>query len=275
MQTTVLASDFAVRIDGVDLSGPLDDSTFNDIRRLWMAYKVAVIPGQQLDDDALLRFAGRFGRVFTHVQSGLHAPEHGQVMYMSSRAETGKVQGELAWHTDQSYTPKPVFGTILYGIEIPSDGGETCFADLAAAYRDLPDRLRPRVEGETAVYSAEKPGHKRRVLLTEAEREKIPDVVHPLVRTHPYLERKALYLSPNHIKSIGQLPQAESDALLADLTAYATDPARLYVHHWTPGDVIMWDNTSVMHRRNHFPPEQPRFHKRTGFYLPDALAVPF
>jgi taurine dioxygenase len=275
MRTTVLASDFAVRIEGVDLSKPLDDGTLDAVKRTWMDYKVAVFPGQTLEDADLLGFAGRLGPVFKHVQSTLHSEEYGQVMYMSSKAQKALVQGELDWHTDQSYTPKPVFGTILYGIEIPDSGGETCFADLAAAWRDLPDRLRPRVEGQTAVYSAEKPGHARRIPLTDAERAKIRDVVHPLVRTHPHLGRKALYLSPNHIKSIGDLPQEESDALLSELTAHAAAPSRVYVHEWTPGDVIMWDNTSVMHRRNHFDPGARRFHKRTGFYLPDELSVPF
>lgn len=274
MQTRVLASEFAVRIDGVDLSQPLDDATFADIRRLWMQYKVAVFPGQALDDDALLAFAGRFGPIFRHAQSTLHSAEHGAVMYASNSGEAGRVTGELAWHSDQSYTPKPVFGTVLYGIEIPTDGGETCFADLSAAYDALPDDLRRRVDSATAVYSAEKRSHRRRKPLTEDERKRIPDVTHPLVRTHPYLGRKALYLSPMHMKAIGDLPEAESEALLADLTRHATEQSRLYVHRWTPGDLIMWDNTSVMHRRNHFPPEQPRFHKRTGFYLPDELATP-
>lgn len=274
MQTQVLASDFAVRIDGVDLSRPLDEATFNDIRRLWMHYKVAVFPGQKLEDDTLLAFAGRFGPIFRHAQSSLHGAGGGAVMYASNQGEEARVTGELGWHSDQSYTAKPVFGTVLYGIDIPKDGGETCFADLSAAYETLPDDLRERVETATAVYSAEKRSHVRRKALTEEERNRIPDVTHPLVRRHPYLDRKALYLSPTHIKSIGGLPEAESEALLAALTEHATAPDRLYVHHWTPGDLIMWDNTAVMHRRNHFPGDQPRFHKRTGFYLPDELATP-
>ena len=275
MQTTILASDFAVKIEGVDLSKPVDDATFDELRSLWMQYKVALFPGQSLEDQELLAFAGRLGPIFKHVQSTLHTGDNKDVMYMSNRQQKALVQGELYWHTDQSYTPKPVFGTILYGIDIPSRGGETCFADLAATYDTLPDKLRRHVEGVTAVYAAEKAGHKRRVPLTEEERKKIRDVVHPLVRRHPYLGRKALYLSPSHIKAIGDLPEAESEELLGELTEHATKPERVYVHSWTPGDVIMWDNTSVMHRRNDFPAEERRFHKRTGFYLPDELATPF
>ena len=275
MRTTVLASDFAVKIEGVDLGGPLDDVTVADIRRLWMDYKVAWFPGQELDDEALLRFAERFGPIFRHAQATLHDPDRSEVMYLSNRQQKALVSGELGWHSDQSYTPRPVFGTILYGVEIPDEGGETCFADLAAAYAALPSRLRELADGSTAVYAAEKPTYKRRVPLTDDERQAIPDVTHPLVRTHPYLGRKALYLSPMHIRRIGDLSEGETEELLAELTGYAAHPDRVYVHRWTPGDLIMWDNTSVMHRRNHFGPEQPRFHKRTGFYLPEELATPF
>jgi taurine dioxygenase len=274
MQTTVMASNFAVKIEGVDLSEPLDDATFDAVRSAWMQYKVAVFPGQELEDGGLLSFAGRLGPIFKHIQSTLHTGEK-DIMYMSNRDQKALVQGELYWHTDQSYTPKPVFGTVLYGIEIPKEGGETCFADLAATYDTLPDRLRGRVEGERAVYAAEKPGHKRRITLSDEERKKIPPVVHPMVRTHPYLGRKALYLSPTHISKIGELSESESEELLAELTDHATKPERVYVHEWTPGDVIMWDNTSVMHKRNNFNPAERRFHKRTGFYLPAELSTPF
>lgn len=275
MRTTILASDFAVRIDGLDLSQPMDDATFETLRDLWMRYKVAVIPGQTLEDEHLLALARRFGPLFVHVQSQLVSPDHKEVMYMTNRGTKTPVKGELAWHSDQSYTPKPVFGTILYGVEIPDAGGETCFADLVAAYASLPDHLRRRVDGLTAVYSPVKAGHNRRAPMTAEERAAVPDVPHPLVRTHPYLGTKALYLSPNHIATIGDLSPDESEALLQALVAHATRPGHVYCHEWTPGDVIMWDNASVMHRRNDFPADQARFMKRTGFHLPDELRVPF
>ena len=274
MEITLLASDFAVRIDGVDLSQPMDDTDFGRLRDVWMQNKVAVFRDQSLEDDDLLAFARRFGPLFVHVQSQLVSPDHKEVMYATNRKTEAPVRGVLEWHTDQSYTPKPVFGTILYGIDIPNEGGDTLFADLSAAYDTLPEDLRRRVDGLTAVYSPVKRGHERRATLSAGQLKEIPDVTHPLVRTHPYLGRKALYLSPNHIKVIGGLPEAESDALLAELTAHATKPGNVYCHEWRPGDVIMWDNTSIMHRRNDFPPDQPRFHKRTGFYLPEELGVP-
>ncbi len=274
MRKTVLRSDFVVRVDGVDLSQPLSDDAFTALRDLWMQHKVAVFPGQDLDDDALLAFTRRFGPLFVHVQSQLVSPDHPEVMYTKNRGTKAPVKGVLDWHSDQSYTPKPVFGTILYGVTIPAKGGETCFADLVAAYETLPGNLRDRVDQLTAVYSPVKKGHIRRHSLSAAQLEEIPDVTHPMVRTHPYLDRKALYLSPNHIVAIGDLPKAESDALLAELTAHATREENVYCHSWSPGDLVMWDNTSVMHRRNDFNHAEPRFHKRTGFHLPEELAVP-
>ena len=275
MQTTLMASDFAVRIEGIDLSEPLDDATFEALRELWMRYKVAVIPGQSLADGDLLAFTRRLGPLFVHVQSQLVSPDHEEVMYMRNRGTATPVKGELAWHSDQSYTPKPVFGTILYGVEVPDEGGETCFADLVAAYAGLPEELRHRVDGLTAVYSPVKAGHNRRAPMTAEERARIPDVSHPLVRTHPYRGTKALYLSPNHITRIGDMPPAESEALLQELVAHATRPENVYCHEWHAGDVIMWDNASVMHCRRDFSPDKPRFMKRTGFHLPDELRTPF
>ncbi|MBL4720232.1 MAG: TauD/TfdA family dioxygenase, partial [Alphaproteobacteria bacterium] len=173
-----------------------------------------------------------------------------------------------------SYTPKPVFGTILYGVAAPRTGGETHFADLAGAYASLPVDLRTRLEGVTAVFSAEPRPKMREKPLSAEERARIPDCAHPILRAHPYLDRKSLYLSPLHLKSIGALHEDESLNLIATLIEHATQPAHLYRHIWTTGDVVMWDNTSVMHRRTPFPPQEPRHLKRTGFYLPDDRATP-
>ncbi len=275
MHTTTLATGFAVKIEGVDLAAPMDDAALERLRALWMKFKIAVFPAQVLDDDALIAFTRRLGPLFVHAQTQLLSKRK-EMMELSNVSEGERpITSELGWHSDQSYTPKPVFGTILYGVEAPQVGGETVFADLAAAYTSLPDALRERVEGVEAVYSASPTKSARDVPLNEEERARIVDVSHPLIRTHPYLNRKALYLSPTHIKTIGALSQAESARLIEELTAHAEKPEHLYRHKWTVGDVVMWDNTSVMHRRTAFGPEQRRHLKRTGFYLPDELATPF
>jgi taurine dioxygenase len=271
MQSTVLKKEFAVRIEGVDLKS-LDDKELAEVKQLWIENKVAIFPDQELEDDDMTRFAERLGPIFVHVQAELTASDHKEVMYMSSEDRKAPVAGDLAWHSDQSYTTGPVFATVLYGITIPENGGETLFADLAATYESLPDDLRTKVDGMTACYSPIKNGRDRRAPMTPDQIAELSGIIHPLVRKHPYLDRKALYLSPNHLTTIGDMSEEDSEEFLSDLLEYATQ--HVYVHHWTPGDVIMWDNTQVMHKRNSFPAAEPRFHKRTGFHLPLELRTP-
>ncbi|MBT5497508.1 MAG: TauD/TfdA family dioxygenase [Alphaproteobacteria bacterium] len=277
MKTTQLANGFATQIEGVDLSMPLDTDTFETIRDLWMENRIVVFPQQKLDDDQLVAFTERFGPLFVHAQASLLTTyKRKEVMELSNLDGVARpVEYELDWHTDQTYTPQPVFATILYGIVAPKEGGQTLFSDLAGAYASMPDSMKEKVDGATAVYSAEPRPKVRKTPLTEEEKARILDCAHPLIRTHPYLKRKALYLSPLHIKTIGDLSEDESFQFLKELTAHATRPEHVYRHTWSVGDVVMWDNTSVMHSRTPMPSGEKRYLKRTGFYLPDELAVPF
>ena len=277
MRTHSLANGFGIQIEDVDLAAALDDETFNAIRTLWMEHRVAIFPNQNLDDDQLVAFTERFGPLFVHAQSSLLTTyKRKEVMELSNLDGVPRpVDYELDWHTDQTYTPRPVFGTILYGIVAPQEGGQTLFCDLAGAYASLPETLRRRVEGVNAVYSAEPRPKVRETPLTEEEKARILDCTHPLIRTHPYLKRKAIYLSPLHIKTIGDLSADDSFALMQALTDHATQADHVYRHTWSIGDLVMWDNTSIMHSRTPMPADQKRYLKRTGFYLPDDLAVPF
>ena len=277
MRMTALHGDFAVRVEDIDLSQPMDHATRDKLRDVWMRHGVAVFPGQDLDDEALAGFAAQFGPLFVHVQKQLlRKTGRKEIMELSNLPGAhAPVTSDLDWHTDQSYTPKPVFGTILHGLIVTRDGGETVFADLAGAWASMPDDLRARVDGVTAVYAAEGPRVRPRIVLTNEQRKEIPPVPHPLIRTHPYLDRKALYLSPMHIRTIDGMSEEDTAALMAELIAHATQPAHVYTHKWTVGDVVMWDNTSVMHRRLPFPKEQQRYHIRAGFHLPEDRAVPF
>jgi taurine dioxygenase len=279
MKTRLLGKNFAVEIDGVDLAA-LGDTAFDELRRVWLRNKVAVLRGQVLSDDALVDFTRRMGPLFSHVRDQYHAPDRPEIMYVSNLKEDGRNlgslgDGELRWHTDQSYTPRPVFGTLLYGVEIPDDGGATWFCDLAAAYGAMPAELRAEVEGETACYSGMKPESARRMKMRPDQIARIPDQRHPLVRTHPYCDRNSLYISPNHIVQIGDRDHDQTEAMLERLVAWADRPDFTYRHQWRVNDVVLWDNASVMHRREAFPGEQRRFLKRTGFHFPEELGTPY
>ena len=280
LETRLLGNGFAIEISGADLGAPLDDATLADIREIWMRDKVAVFRDQTIGDDALVDFTERLGGLFIHVRDQFHAPDRPEIMYISNLKEQGRTlgalgAGDLRWHSDQTYTARPVWGTLLYAIEVPDDGGNTFFGDLAAAYATMPADLRAEVDGQTAVYSISEAHTTKRLPLRADQIERSPDQRHPLVRTHPYLGHKSLYISPNHMKSVGSLSEEASKALIARLTEWAERPEFVYRHDWRVGDVVMWDNTSVMHRRDAFPETQRRFLKRTGFHLPEELGAPF
>jgi len=280
LETRLLGNGFAVEILGVDLNVSLDDQTLSKIRDLWMRNKVAVFRNQSVSDDALVDFTERLGGLFVHVRDQFHAPDRPEIMYISNLKQEGRNlgalgNGDLRWHSDQTYTAHPVWGTLLYAVEVPEDGGNTYFGDLVAAYAAMPADLRAEVDGKTAVYSIHEAVTTKRMPLRADQVERSPDQRHPLVRTHPYLGHKALYLSPNHMTRIGDMSETDSKALVARLTEWAERPEFVYRHDWRVGDVVMWDNASVMHRRDAFPEAQRRFLKRTGFHLPEALGAPF
>ena len=279
LSTRMLGDGFAVEILEVDLAN-IDDATLSEVYDLWMEHKVAILRDQKLNDDALVGFTERMGPLFVHVRDQFRALDRPEIMYISNVEEDGRPlgalgNGELNWHSDQTYTRRPVFGTMMYAIEVPVEGGDTWFGDLAAAYAAMPAEMRATVDGYMACYSIEKKSLKRRYETPQYQKDKTPDQWHPLVRTHPYLDRKALYLSPSHITGIGDLSFEDSEAELARLQDWASQDRFVYKHRWQQNDVVIWDNSSVMHRRDGFPPEECRFMKRTGFHLPAERGVPF
>jgi taurine dioxygenase len=280
LQVRQVGPGFAAEISGIRLSGALSDAEIEELRQVWIENKVAVLPGQDLSDDDLLAFTKRMGPLFVHVRSMFHSKEHPEIMFVSNLKEDGRPlgslgDGDLGWHTDQCYTAKPCWATLLYGIEIPEDGGNTYFADLCAAYDRMPADLRAEAEGKRVVYSVLAETVSKKSPLTAEQRARTPDVTQPLIRTHPCTGRKALYVSPNHYVRIEGMPQAEGDALFRRLADWIGRDEFVYSHRWRVGDVVFWDNAAVVHRRDAFVPTQRRFLKRTGFHLPDELAVPF
>lgn len=279
LSTQMLGNGFAVEIIGIDLAN-IDDSTLDELRDLWMEHKVAIFRDQTLSDDELVSFTERMGPLFVHVRDQFRALDRPEIMYISNIEDDGRPlgalgSGDLHWHSDQTYTPRPVFGTMMYAVEVPSDGGDTWFGDLAAAYAEMPEDLRKIADGRKARFSIEKKSLKRRYETPQYQKDQMPDQWHPLVRTHPYLKRKALYLSPGHMTGVGDLSSEDSEAEVERLQDWASQPEFVYKHSWRKNDVVLWDNTSVMHRRDGFPVTQRRFMKRTGFYLPEELGVPF
>ena len=280
MESKQLGPGFAAEILGVDLSAAMSDGDFDAIKKVWLENKVTVFRDQELSDNELTRFTERFGPLFVHVRSQFNDKTRPGIMLISNIKENGRDLGELgngdlAWHSDQSYSAEPVFATLIYAIEILKKGGCTWFCDTARAYENLPEATKARIDGLKQNFSIEVTVETQQVALTEKQRRLKPPVTHPLVRTHPELGRKSVYLSPAHSIGLADLPADEGAALLAELEDWAGQPEFTYMHKWRVGDVVMWDNTSTMHRRDAFSADERRLLKRTGFELPPERAVPF
>ena len=264
------------RVTGIDLGQPLSDRDFALILRALADHGVLCFPDQRLDPAAQAAFSRRFGTLEVHVSGAFQVPEHPEVMILSNIVEDGKPIG-LAdagqdWHTDMSFSHTIAFVNILHALKVPRrDGrvlGDTQFADMAAAYDALPSDLQSRLQGLTATHDFAKfwdmmrarggEGSSRKPL-SEAQRRAKPPVSHPMVLTHPLSGRKILYANPGYTMWIDDLPRAESDALLDDLFAHQVRPDFQYAHHWSEGDVLMWDNLRTLH--NAVPDYAPHEHR--------------
>lgn len=270
---------FAAEISGLDLSDTWSDEDIERLRDIWFEHKLVIFRDQTLEDLDLERFVGYFGDIFVHIRSQFHSAGNPGITLVSNVKQKGKPIGALGdygigWHCDQIYREQPAFSTILYGVEIPSEGGNTSICDLAQAYAKMPANLKAKIEGKRAVYSIAKITEKRDYDTTAQQQAASPDVTHPLVRRHPFTERPSLYFSPDHAVRIEGIGESEQEDIQRALVDWASQGRFVYEHRWQVGDVIMWDNSATMHRRSGFPSTQRRLLKRTGFMLPADLATP-
>jgi len=273
----------AAEIEGVDLAGALTPETVAAIKRAWGEHLVLRFRGQRLSDDDLLRFSRCFGDLDWAPIAAARvkvpgedryievAPEGRQyVMVISNVIEDGQPIGQLGayeaiWHTDMSYIPEPPSASALYSLEVPPSGGDTGFCNMYLAYETLPAELRRQVEGRLCRHDASRnsAGELRRGFVDAPDPSQTVGAEHPIVRTHPVTGRKALFLGRRRNAYVVGLPLAESEALLDALWAHCTKPEFAWYQQWRAGDLILWDNRCVMHRRDAFDPATRRVMHRT------------
>ena len=259
---TRLTPCFAARIDGVDLTRPLDGPTWATIRAAFEEHSVLVFHGQPLDDEAQIAFSRRFGPLEI---SGSVNPAAGTHFARQSNLDirTGEVippddrrmiyqQANMLWHSDSSFKPVPSLCSLLSGRIVPPAGGATEFASTRAAYPSLPEDLTRGVAPAIAVHDfAWSRDQVRPGFFTEQERAEYPPVRHPVVRTNPVNGRPALFLGA-HASHLEGLPVEEGRALLGALLDHVTRPEFRYRHEWKEADLVIWDNRCVLHRATPF-----------------------
>lgn len=276
MEIRPLDGSFAREVTGLELWRELDAATIDALRDAWTRHGVLVFRRQALSEDEFVAFGRHFGAFEIIVRTDWQSDLRPEVIHISNmrdgRGESigGLGAGELDWHTDQSYVTDPATGSMLYMVEMPAEGGVTSWANLQLAWEALPEATRQRVESLEVVYDYVKrqSTYDDEAPMSEELRQKTPPVLHPLVNVHPVTGAKALYLDPTTAAGVEGLPAAEGEALLDELAAHATLPEFVYAHHWRIGDVVLWDNGFLMHRRDAFDPAAKRWLKRTTLRLP-------
>ena len=251
----------------------VDDDAYNAIHGAWIDHQVLLFRGQNLTDADLAAFSRRFG--------GLdHAPvqENGQriasgmkeIYVVSNVVENGVEigslgHGEAVWHTDMSYRSAPPKASLLYALEIPPAGGDTSFVDMYAAFEALPEGLRQRAMGLRVKHDGtyNSGGYVRQGVTPTDDPREAPGTLHPLVCTHPESGRRMVYLGRRRMAWLEGYGLAESDALLDEIWAHATQERFVWTHQWRVGDLVLWDNRCTMHRRDPFNANSRRVMHRT------------
>ncbi len=244
MRIEPLAPAMGARVSGIDLR-EASANLIGELRAALLAHHLLAVADQNLHRDELRRFGEGWGALLTHPAS-----QHTENPYVQVLASRGGARGKGygAWHSDMSWHPTPPSITMLHARKLPSHGGDTGFANqhmaLAALDRAALDKGRmfrrdlPTVE-QISDLAANHTGKRFG--------PKVPDSVHPVVRTHDETRRTALYVNPEFTSHIVGLPQTESRLTLYALWAHATGLEFTYRHRWATGDLVIWDNRSVMH----------------------------
>ncbi|WP_321857174.1 TauD/TfdA dioxygenase family protein [Paraburkholderia tropica] len=244
-------------IIGLDLGAPLADDDFARIHRAHLDHHVLVFRDQRITPAQHVEFSRRFGPLQQHVLHQFALAEHPDVLIVSNVVENGKPIGlgdaGHFWHSDLSYKEKPSLGSLLHAQELPSEGGDTLFANMHLAWDSLPAHLRTAVEGLRAEhtylarYAELQARSPWRPNLSAEQIAQVKPVVHPVVRTHPETGRKALFVSEHFTTRIVDLPDDESRALLDELFEHSVRAEHVYRHVWREHDLVFWDNRSLMH----------------------------
>ena len=264
---------FVAEVMDVDL-GRISDGEFRVLYKAWLEFGVLRIRGQSLNDGELQRFSNRFGPL-EEIPYGKISEEEKQkiknryVTVISNIEVDGKPIGglgnkEATWHSDMTYIENPPPASILMSLEVPELGGDTHFSDQKAAYLSLPNELVSRIENLSIKHNAAHTsvGDLRRGFDPIKDPREAPGAIHPIVRTHDETQEEMLYLGRRELAYVVGFALEESEQLLNEVWRYAAMSENVWTQQWEIGDVIIWDNRRVLHRRDGFDQSQRRLMKR-------------
>lgn len=279
---TPLHATFAARVEGADLTQPIDAATADELRDAIDTHGVLVFPGEKLTEDQQIDFANLFGTLDVRngiIQTGIkqriserlvdisNIDDKGQLLDRQNRRRMANLGNQL-WHTDASFKATTAKYSLLHAHTVVSEGGETQYADMCAAYEALPQKMKDKIADLEAEHSVIASRASMGFLdFSDEERAALPPQVRPLVRELPS-GRTSLYLA-SHASHIIGWPVPEGRMLIRDLMEHATQREFVYTHHWEIGDLVMWDNRRTMHRARPFDESEARDMRRATVMDPD------
>lgn len=258
-----LTEHLGAQIDGVDLSQPIDETTFAQIENSFNEHSVLIFRKQHISEAQHVAFSRRFGDLEIHVLKQYLLAKMPEILIISNMVEHGRNIGisdaGQYWHTDLSYIEKPSRCSILYGRKIPARRGDrtygdTCFVSTAAAYDALDSDMQAYLKTLNAKHSyssrynsVRNDGKSRRNALSDEQKKMVQDVIHPVIRTHPLTGRKCIYVNEGFTEQIVGMSKEKSTELLQKLFKHCQSERFMYRHKWQVGDILMWDNCATQH----------------------------
>ena len=268
LQTKPLSPTLGLETSDVDVSKPLSAAAFDVLERTFFEGRVLVLRTQSLTPAQYVAFARRFGPPEPHVIDQFHHPDDPNILILSNVIRdghpTGLADAGSYFHTDYSYLRIPARATLLYSIAVPKVGGNTLFANQYAAFDELSETMKKRIDPLFAIHhygnrkDQDEASRTAASLLTAEQKAKMPLITHPIVRAHPVTGRKALYAVSGSSFGIVGMPDDEAVALLDELAAHATQAKYRYSLKYEIGDVVIWDNASLLHSATLTDPNDPR-----------------
>lgn len=276
-----------VFVYGLDMDA-ITEAEIAQLRQAYLDNAVLVFRGQTMNAEQMLALSEIFGECGLHPIPALRHPEIEKLIILAGNngepvADDDPTAddriGAIPWHTDLIYTEALNRGALLRAVKVPEEEGETGWIDTARAYDLLPEDVKARIADLKVIHSYAL-AHSKQTMVGGSPNI-FPDVIHPLVSTHPYNGRKILNISPNSAKEIIGLPKEESDELIAYLAAHTCREEEAYKHAWKHDDVVLWDNWRTMHRAYGHRKRFPRLMHRTtlseplksGVWAKDAVAA--
>jgi taurine dioxygenase len=249
MEVRPLGIALGAEICGLDLSRPLDEGARSGIQKALLDHRVVVLRGVELAPEDHVRLGEQFGEVEIHAFFPTLGPGFERVSVLDSEDGTRSSM----WHTDESFLERPPMGTLLHARVIPPVGGDTCWANMTAAYEALSPSKKRYLEGMTAEHGLsriaelkQRAGHADAAEVAAAI-EQDRRSAHPVVAVHPETGARSLYVNPTYTRWLHGVPAEESEAVLRLLYAHATHERFVYRHRWSEGDFVIWDNRCTMH----------------------------